>query len=113
MHARKSLPDMRCFVWLHVPCVHHMVYGALRVHEVSSASDHQLVTVSACMNHAAGLKHLPFNHKPHGHKRPAAAHYSVSESDWVEESDYPQWFQLPFYPSVKYLLETGLVYYPL
>lgn len=48
------------------------------------------------------------NHKPQGHKGPAAAHYSVSESDWVEESDYPQWFQLPFYPSVKYLLETGL-----
>ena len=60
MHTRKSLPDMRCYVWLHVPCVHHMVYGAHRVHEVSSASDHQLVTVSACMNHAAGLKHLPF-----------------------------------------------------
>ena len=87
--------------------------GARSVHEVSSASDHQYITVSACGN-AAGLKLPPFILYKGKHLYttwtqggPAAACYGVSESGWMEESNYIKWFEQQFYPVVKHLLETG------
>ena len=89
--------------------------GARNDHEVSSASDHQFITVSVCGN-AAGLKLPPFILYKGKHLYntwtqggPAAACYSVSESGWMEESNYIKWFEMQFYPSVKHLLETGPV----
>ena len=89
--------------------------GARNVHKVSIASDHQFITVSVCGN-AAGLKLPPFILYKGKHLYntwtqggPAAACYSVSESSWMEESNYIKWFEIQFYPSVKHLLETGPV----
>ena len=89
--------------------------GTHSVHEVSSTSDHQFITVSACGN-AAGLKLPPFILYKGKHLYttwtqggPAAACYSVSESGWMEESNLLKWFEQQFYPSIKHLLTTGPV----
>ena len=80
--------------------------------EVSSASDHQYITVSACGS-AAGHKLFPFIlykgkhlHTTCTQGGPAAACNGVSKSGWMEESNYIKWFEQQFYLTVKHLLET-------
>ena len=85
------------------------------IHEVGGASDHQFITVNACGN-AEGLKLPPFIlckgknlYTTWTHGGPAGAVYSTSQSGWMEEANYVNWFEKQFYPAVKHLLDTGPV----
>ena len=89
--------------------------GMRAVHEVGGSSDHQYITVNVVGN-AAGVPLPPFvlykgknlyNTWTEG--GPAGAFYGVSQSGWMEELNFSKWFELQFYPAVKYLTETGPV----
>ena len=79
------------------------------VREVSSASDHQYITVNV-----TGHKLFPFIlykgkhlHTTWTEGGPAAACNGISESGWMEESNYIKWFEQQFYLIVKHLLDRA------
>lgn len=89
--------------------------GARSVHETAGGSSRSYITVLACGS-ASGCTLPPFTvykgvyikkeWMAHGL---AAALYGVSESGWMQGSNFLSWFKKLFIPAVSHLLKTGPV----
>ena len=89
--------------------------GARSVHETTGGSDRSYITVLACGS-AAGVGLPPFTvYKGVYIKKEwligglAGAAYGVSESGWMEGSNFLSWCKKIFVPAVSGLLDTGPV----
>ena len=89
--------------------------GARSVHETTGGSDRSYITVLACGS-SSGCPLPPFTvYKGVYVKKDwlaqglAGAHYGVSESGWMEGSNFLSWFNKLFVPAVSHLLKTGPV----
>ena len=89
--------------------------GSKWVHETGGGSGRETITILGCGS-AAGQrlppyivykgKHLYSSWTTNG---PLDAHYSTSESGWMEQANFMSWFQKCFLLAVENLLQTGHV----
>ena len=89
--------------------------GTKAVYEVGGGSGREYITVLGCGS-ADGVKLPPFvvykvkNFWARWTKGgPAGATYNVSDSSWMEKSNFCEWFGHTFSPAVSHLLATGPV----
>ena len=89
--------------------------GAKNVHETAGGPGREYITVPGCGS-ASGI-HLPPYTVYKGKNMcsnwieggPAGALYNASQSGWMEQWHFLEWFQKLLLPAVMYLLETGPV----
>ena len=89
--------------------------GASTVHEVGGGSGREYTTVHACCS-ANGERLPPFilYKGKHLYQRwmeggPAGAVFGVTESGWMDASNFLSWFEKLFLPAVAHLCSSGVV----